>query len=105
MKEAELFATLALINHLDSTKFYNFAVSEITVNRTYLSDHEDILGIGITPRHNLINHSCDPNINSFNRKREHVIFSVREIKQGQQVSIAHIRNHKFEVQPEFSRMK
>jgi len=87
MSEAELYATLLLINHIISEDVQNLAISEITIRKNTANSYEEVLlGFGISPLHKLINNSCDPNVNDLGLKREHVLFSLRPIKTDEQVS-------------------
>jgi len=59
---------------------------ENTLNDQKLSyDFDYILGFGVSALHNMINHSCDPNVSDFSRRREHAFFALRPIKLGEQV--------------------
>lgn len=89
MSETELCAAVLLINYFTTMESNNFVVSEVT-NLNISFYEENVLGFAICPFHNMINHSCDPNVGDLVRRREHVLFALRPIKRGEQVRIMYM---------------
>lgn len=81
----ELFATCLLLNHLVALKTNTFIIGGILDILVDMVEAQ--MGKGILILHNMINHSCNPNIYDFIQNQEHFLFATRPIKAGEQVSI------------------
>ena len=89
LRDAEVFVALLLLNHLISLSKNCFSFLELVSPDIVQSSCEDHMATAVLRLHNLLNHSCDPNIYAFICNRQHVLFATRQIKAGKQVSKSH----------------
>jgi len=79
---------MLLINHYISKKSNSFKIRSLS---PFTKDFQSETGEGICTFHNFINHSCNPNASFLVRNREHVLVSLRPIKEGEQVRVVFLQ--------------